>query len=323
MDSRKQTGLLRQLTFGALMAGAMTATHAMDPLSAINRANPSIMEWRIVGACSIIPPRIRVEHWIPVAWVETSPSGDSSLISGLSTRDGKSSSIRQSGLESSSAARVLNFTTPLWKMSKLALTHVEQVCTVEDSHVPAPIDPSGILAGCDGSSIIENAMSQIDGILQVSLMGMMTIAYDSTKDSGWLSGCRDKAKVDEAVAADLRCNIDMLDSNLNQGGIGNALLAGRNCIGRWGSLYPRQARDIGPTGPVASVKAAYRAMSTARDHLGRISYPVDVMGKFQQSYPSVSSSFRPGDKPLPANATLNPDRSYGWIYWRKVRCCVR
>ena len=322
MDSSKQTSLLKQLALCILVVGGVTSAQAMDPLSAINKANSSILQWRVVGVCSIYPPRIRVEHWIPLAWVETSPSGDSSLISGLSSRDGKSSLIRQSGLESSSSVRVLDFTTPLWKLSNLALTHLDQVCRVEDAHAPAIAEPFGMITGCDGQNIIENAMSQLDGVLQVSLLGLMTVAYDSTKDSGWLSGCRDKSKVDHAVAENLRCTTDMLDASLQPGGA-NPLLESKNCVGKWGSLYPRQARDIGPTGPIASVKAAYRALSTARDQLGRIQYPIDTNGKFQQSFPSVSSSFQPGDKPLPANASMSTERQYGWIYWRKVRCCVR
>lgn len=291
---------------------------AIDPISAINKANPAIMQWRIVGSCNMYSSI--VEHWIPLAWIETSPSG-SSLIDGVSTQDGKSSLLREAGLESSVSTRILDFNDSLWMNSALAMSHGQQVCSVEDAYAGGGSELPSTSAGCSDSGSIKAAMRSIDGILQSSLNGLMTVAYDSTKDSGWLSGCRDKDKVDAAVAAQVRCTTDMLGADMQPGGANAQVLASKNCLGKWGSLYPRQARDIGFTGPVSSAKAAYRAMSTARAHLGRIYYPIDKQGQMQQAFPSISSGFRAGDMPLPG-ATQSTNRTYGWIYWRKVSCCI-
>lgn len=304
------------LAFGLLTT---TPSHAIDPLTAINLSDPATIQWRIIGQCMFTP---RVEHWIPLSWVETSPSGQHSFIDGVSTSDGKTSVLRSAGLESSSSARILNFTNGLWRSSNIANAYQQQVCNVWDVALQAVPEPAPVSTECDSGSNIAAGLNQFDALFRSAITPWMTLAYDSTKDSGWTSGCRDKNQVEQATAANMRCDTDMLSSDLQPGGPAAVTAAGKNCIGRWGSLIPRQSREIGLTGPLASVKTAYRAMSTARAHLNRFPYPVDQGGKLQLAAPSASSSFRPGDRPLPASVQTNGARTYAWIYWRKVTCCV-
>jgi hypothetical protein len=298
---------------------ATTNAVALDPLSAINRSDPATVEWRVVGQCLLTP---RVEHWIPLAWVETSPSGNFSFISGVPTSDGKTSVLRSAGLESSSSARILNFTNSLWRSSNIANTYQQQVCNVSDAMAPAMLDSIQGGSDCESVATISGAMRQLDTLFRAATPAFMTLAYDSGRDPGWLSGCRDKSQVEAATSANMRCITDMLSPSLQPGGDSASAAAQRNCIGRWGSLIPRQSREIGLTGPLASAKTAYRAMSTARVHLDRFPYPVDGNGKMQLAAPATSGSFRPGDNPLPSAAQPNSERRYGWIYWRKVSCCV-
>lgn len=304
-----------------LVIGLLSASHshAIDPFSAINKSDPATVEWRVVGKCLITP---RVQHWIPVAWVETSPAGNFSYIDGVPTSEEKTSVLRSSGLESSSSARVLNFTNDLWRSSNIANAYQQQVCNVWDAAVPAMLEiPSGG-SECESVITIKAALRQLEIVFRAATPPFMLLAYDSSTDTGWTSGCRDKALVDAAVAANMRCSTDMLSSTLQPGGAAASALAQQNCIGRWGSVIPRQSREIGLTGPLASAKTALRAMSTARVHLDKFPYPVDTNGKMQLAAPVVSRSFAPGDSPLPSSIQPNAERRYGWIYWRKVTCCV-
>lgn len=303
-------------TLGVL---ASTPAQAIDPLSAINRADPATVEWRIVGQCMFTP---RVEHWIPLAWIETSPSGLQSFIDGVSVADGKTSVLRSAGLESSSSSRVLNFSNSLWKSSNIANAHQQQVCNVWDAAVQSIPEPSLSNSNCESGSSIAAGLKQFDALFRSATTPLMSLAYDSGHDSGWASGCRDKNQVEQATNANMRCDTDMLAPELQPGGNAASSAASKNCIGRWGSLIPRQSREIGLTGPLASAKTAFRAMSTARSHLDRFPYPVDQNGKMQLAAPNTSPSFRPGDRPLPASIQPNGARTYAWIYWRKVTCCV-
>lgn len=303
----------------AITATVSTPSLAIDPLSAINLSDPATVQWRIVGQCLLTP---RVEHWIPLAWVETSPSGQHSFIDGVSTTDGKTSVLRSSGLESSSSARILNFTNGLWRSSNIANAHQQQVCNVWDAAVqPVPETPSAG-ADCESVGTISAGLKQFDALFRSVTTPLMTLAYDSSRDSGWTSGCRDKSQVEQATAANMRCDTEMLSSDLQPGGSAAVAAAGKNCLGRWGSMIPRQSREVGLTGPLASAKTAFRAMSTARHHLDRFPYPTDMSGKMQLAAPNASPSFRPGDRPLPSSIQPNGARTYAWIYWRKVTCCV-
>lgn len=306
------------LLLGLLVIVANQA-RALDPLSAINRSDPATVQWRIVGQCLFTP---RVEHWIPLAWVETSPSGQSSHIDGIRTSDSKTSALRLAGLESSSAARVLDFSNTLWRSSNIAIAHQQMVCNVEDAMVPVAIETGYPRTNCEDGLSVAASIRQFDLSFHTGLLPFLNTGYDSARDTGWSSGCRDKPQIEEAVTADMRCDTDFLSSELQPGGSAGQKAAGKFCLGKWGSLIPRQSREIGLTGPLASAKTAFRAMSTARHHLGTFPYPVDQSGKMQLAAPGVSGSFVPGSKPLPSAIQPNAERTYGWIYWRKVSCCA-
>ncbi len=305
----------RETLVAALTAACAMAASAATPLDAINTANPSIVEWEIIGACPMGGRLIR--HWIPLAWTETSPAGQS-FITGASSQPLEPTSVlRTSGLESSVAARVFSFSNPLWRASIIANSYQQQVCNISDAHASATPDPypSG---NCAAPSALRAALSSA-----FPLQGLLAESYSSNADPGWLSGCRDQARVDEAVDAQVRCDTEHLGPAMQPGGARAAAIAARNCLGRWGSLYPRQSRDIGLTGGAASAKAAYRAMSTARDHVGTLPYPVDTKGKMQMARPWISEGFRPGVKPLPSPADKAPqNKQFAWIYWRQVTCCA-
>jgi hypothetical protein len=126
------------------------------------------------------------------------------------------------------------------------------------------------------------------------------------------------------------CTASSIGDMVAKFGVSNPFkeLLGESCLGAWGALFPRQMRDVGNVATVASAKTAYRALSVAKTQIGTVRFPVNMDGKMQQAYPTVSACFKPGDSPLPqAPFSLKPvipstDGAYGWIYWRPVTCCV-
>lgn len=298
-----------------LVAGSVTSfAQKLSPLEAINRSNPAIVDYKIIGAC----PRggLLVQHWIPVAWTESAPAGQSS-IAGVREAAENTSALRTSGLESSVSTRVLNFSNWLWKRSNIARSYGNRVCSISDADVPAGITPYDTSDCASFGAVLAS-------IATVALVNEdIREVYTSRADPGWVSGCRDKSRVDEAVTAQVRCDTEHLGAALQPGGARAAAVAARDCVGGWGSLIPRQSREIGLTGGMASAKACFRAMSTAREHLGVVPYPVATDGKMQQALPEISDGFHPGQRPLPSPADRIPDsRRASWIYWRRVQCCV-
>lgn len=291
--------------------------HAQDqklkPIDAINKANPAIVDWKIIGTCKVGE---LVQHWIPVAWTETAPSGQS-FIEDVREVTEKTSVLRTAGLESSSSARVFNFSNLLWKRSNIARAYNNRVCQISDASVPGSVE-SFDTTDCPSANTVLREIRKV-----ALLTPDIEEAYTSRADPGWTSGCRDKAHIEESVRMQVRCDAEALSSHLQSPGTNATLLAARNCIGKWGSLYPRQSRNIGLFSSEASAKSVLRAMSTSRDHLGVVPYLVDLQGKMQMASPHQSPGFLVGVHPLPPPADQLPmDRKAGWIYWRQVRCCI-
>lgn len=303
MDTCEQTSVLKAIALGVvMMAGGLSLASAIEPSDAINLANKDMVHWMELGSCGYAGTLIT--HQIPLAWVETS-TGGAPFLSGVSEGpERKSGLLRLSGLDSTAESRVFLFTESLWQNSEIAQEHDQQVCSIASASAPSLSSSSGN-SGCRAES--QNSSTGFS----------ITEAYDSRKDAGWTSGCRDDDIVKKNMASNLRCNTSNMSSSL----ITNTSDSQNSCIGNWGSLHPRQSREIGLTGAAASAKTAFRAMSTARDHFGSVPFPVDSFGMMQQSMPSKSPGFFPGS--LPLYGTKNPEnKHFAWIYWRTVVCCI-
>jgi hypothetical protein len=87
-------------------------------------------------------------------------------------------------------------------------------------------------------------------------------------------------------------------------------------------------RDLGMPTVVYSAKAAYRALSVARDQLATFPFPVDLAAQMQQAHPAVSTCFDVDEQPLPQApfsdrpVQTSAEGHYGWFYWGPVSCCV-
>lgn len=305
MGTSTKTNLLRAIFLGAACAiGGLNSASAISSLDAINMSNPEMVQWRKLGKCGFMGTLIT--HRIPLAWTETSPGGPAFITGVPQGQESKSGFLRLSGLDTGSESSVFLFTQSLWMDSQIANSYNQRVCPISSATVPS----GGGFGGAASCEAPQQSMDSSDD-------GSIIVGYDSRRDPGWKSGCRDDAIVKQNMANNLRCFTSNMSPNL----MANSSDTQNSCIGNWGSLYPRQGREIGLTGAVASAKTAYRAMSTARDHLGSIPFPVDQAGLMQQSMPTRSPGFSPGQRPISGSQDA-ANKHYAWIYWRQVICCI-
>jgi hypothetical protein len=296
--------LVFSLLLPSLHTAAAAAGGIAGPLELVGRikAGPTCTRPQVLGLCDCggVPCGYRVLMHVPVAFVETVRApGDSLLdaLPGLATPEAAGTgSSRQSGLDNTAEAHA-------WLLQDRAWTWIAQppclTCRPSDALQPPP--PAAPVPGC-GLDMEPAAQGQP---LPAWSPVLSALAYASEFDAlNWRTGCRD----------------------LQRAALPGADLAGS--LGGWGSLYPRQMRDLGTSPVVYSAKSAYRALSIAREQLGTFGAPVDLAARMQQAYPAVSACFGVGEQPLPELARspqpvrASADGRYGWFYWRPVTCCV-
>jgi hypothetical protein len=274
-------------------------------------------EERVVGQCFCagLPCGLRIERYVPVAFIETTRAPGDSLLEPLAlpaNPPGPTVSSSLSATDNTSEAHVWSLPGgPLPGLGCLT-------CTAASAASPVLRAPAQDLA-CGSAAAIVQEIASLTG--RFAVPWQPSLSYASEIDAlNWRTGCRDRLlPTGDWLAGALHC--------ASSGAVGLSGAA-NGCLGLWGPLMPRQMRDIGPGPLLYSAKTAVRAMSIARDQLAAFSYPVDSGGKLQQAYPAVSACFRVGSLPLPQlpaaarPALVSPDGRYGWIYWRPSSCCV-
>jgi hypothetical protein len=239
--------------------------------------------------------------YVPVAFVETVRAPGDSLLplpllaSALADRPATLSSS-QSGLDNTAEAHAWLLGDAAW----LLAVHLPcLLCRPSDARSASPVSPAPVDPLCGPASDTAAAFAPANPSGFSPLLS--ALAYASELDSmNWRTGCRDRLAFGTAPAL----------------------------LGHWGSLYPRQMRDLGTSPIVYSAKTAFRALSIAREQLTTFPFPVDLAARMQQAYPAVSTCFDVGEQPLPqASTSARPvqssgDGRYGWFYWRLVSCCV-
>ncbi|HEV3019493.1 MAG TPA: hypothetical protein VGY49_10775 [Burkholderiaceae bacterium] len=280
-----------------------------SPLQLAGRISPDPACTRVqfLGPCwcGMVPCGYRLWMYVPVAFVETVRApGDSLLALPLpgssATAAAGTVSSTHSSLDNTAEVHVWQLSDTAWMLSGQPPC---LQCRPSDARAPAPPTSAAADAACDPASaavaaIIANGASSVGSVVPA-------LAYASETDEvNWRTGCRDLLAIDSWLDAE------------------------PVTLGGWGTLYPRQMRDLGTPPVVYSAKTAFRALSIARDQLGTLPYPVDRLGRMQQAYPAVSTCFDIGEQPLPqAPGSARPvqtsaDGRYGWFYWRPTTCCV-
>lgn len=305
-------GLAAGLVVGLVAAALVPAVHAqavpgLAGLLGRIGADAACIEPQIIGPCFCGPVAcgVRIRRFVPVALVETTRApGDSLLAPGLP-------GLGVAHATTSSALSTTDNTAEahVWALPDGPLPGLDCLaCGLSAARLPAPTQDAAA-ARCGPAAVVGQATQAA----AANLGGpwLPHLAYASEIDLiNWRTGCRDL--FDPRSAALLLSPACGAGAGLEPGPA--------RCLGQWGSLLPRQMRDIGPPPLLHSAKTAVRAMSIAREQIGSFPYPVDTDGKLQQVYPATGACFRVGQLPLPAQTSA--DGRHAWIYWRPVSCCV-
>ncbi|MEE8056760.1 MAG: hypothetical protein V3T17_02825 [Pseudomonadales bacterium] len=177
---------------------------------------------------------------------------------------------------------------------------------------------SKLATACGGSNLLSDAL--MNGIKDFANGGLPscapTLIYDSGSDVAWKTGCRDIILATVAVGAEMRCRIPTSY-------ISNTFIS--DCMGKWGSVYPRQMIQKNDNPIIASAMAAYRAIHLSAFSLDTFPYSASAtLGKLQMVSPYVSVGFAPGSAPLDKQLLFFPAReaaTYTYVWWVPVTCC--
>jgi hypothetical protein len=293
------------------------AAPALDAVGLLARLYPDAdcAQQRVIGVCHCgsLPCGIRLERYVPVAIVETTRAPGDSLVDFLPVPAPLAGSTVSSALSMTDNTAEVH----VWSVPGVPLPGLGCVtCGAADAALPAVATEVASAACGPVAPVVQALRAAPAG----GLWGPR-LAYASELDAlNWRTGCRDLTNPALALlAGPSACLWSRVDAR-----------PGRDsyCLERWGSLIPRQMRDIGPNPLLYSAKTALRGMSVARDQIGNFPFPVDTDGQLQQAYPALSACFRVGQLPLPQAplsgrpALVSPDGRYAWIYWRRATCCV-
>jgi hypothetical protein len=311
----------------------------LTPMQLAARFDRTCARQIVVGACKW-PPRKRIFMYVPVAYVETTAQpGESTvrspallplLAAGLS---GPVLSQSRGATDTTAEAHV--YTLPDRLVLSAGLGPVNMVCTPSDAILPHPQGPADTAsfltrdASCGPIGQVAQNMSQallgaFDATVSEALCTPKPVYLSEIDVPNWRTGCGDAALSALMTAHSLTC--EGANGALDFIGVGQAfgsLIGPDACLGKWGPLYPRQMRDRGNNPVAASARAAYRALSLARQSFGSLPFPVGLDGRMQQVYPKASLCFPPGvPLPTPLVGNVSDNGVYGWVYWRPATCCV-
>lgn len=303
-------------------------SYSADPVSIINAAPDSCVDWKITGVCLSGP---RVEHYIAVAYVEVMHRLQRTLLDtnipplyvrpfsiGGQTAAGAIGQSSASYANNTSEASALNVSKVLWETSRHALLRKGLMCSFETAL--SPLTAAELNSAWEQIAPSSNCSTPDPlGFYGGDLLQLMTRGYSTSGDvDQWRTGCRDKGAMNAIMDGGIKCRAGQNEAGTGQGA----------CIGNWGTLYPRQMREIGLDPLTASAKTAHRALSNGRS-TGHIPFPVDMSLRYSQTSPSTSQCFGPGTYPLPTTiagagkpVTVSPSGEYGYLVWRKVSCCT-
>jgi hypothetical protein len=275
---------------------------------------PACLQQRLRGACfcGAVPCGFRVQQFVPVAIVETTRApGDSIFLAGAAAA-GPLAGVMAGPLSDTEHTAEVH----VWLITDvLAATAPCILCKPSSARRPAPARDLPVPACGSVDEVLQTLGSGF--FAGARELGWPVLAYASEADAlNWHTGCRDLASVVSRTPWD--CQPDAVAAPDSD----------PVCLGGWGFLKPRQMRDIGLDAACFSAKTSVRGMSLARTALGTFPYPVDLHGYFQQVYPTVSTCFKVGERPLPQRparsdgVSISTDGRYAWVYWRPTTCCV-
>lgn len=161
---------------------------------------------------------------------------------------------------------------------------------------------------CSSGKLLGSALDSVNSAMPECIP---TLVYDSTLDQvAWRTGCNDIARY-ETYSSPYTC---MQTESMRK----------EECLGKWGTKYPRQMAKIDQDPRRAAVVAALRALSHSAD-LGMTEYSGDTrFGKIQQIFPEARIGWFVGsDQATEAieSIPVASNNTYGYTWWLPVVCC--
>lgn len=295
--------------------------------------DPTCLQYMILGYCYCgpYPCGYLVRHWLPVAFVETVKGIGDTLVSPTTTP------LTGTRVKENEAQ---GFEVRIWEIPEILkrLVMPEACMLCSDGYAKANNAGSKTMSqlkkfteqanvACGGPTT-EAVQALIKKAVEKATDGMLKLVYDSELDPvNWRTGCRDLPISHALAFIPVACATGSVLDTINQiGGINltNPIPGADFCVGKWGSVLPRQYRAQGLTEFVGSGMAAYRALHIAAYTLNTFDYEVSTAGKLQPVFPHPSKCFFPGDSPFTVDLgrLTSPNGNYGYIYWVPVTCCI-
>ncbi len=328
---------------GALDSIFGSSTVDFSSLVAMGTINHLELEYIAGGPVCPVCPKIWINHYLPVAFIEIINSPTDSFFFANDVMDslygaiGASGiSISDDGMQHTSHARIWDI--PEHILAQMLLPFSCKYCDKSYATFTPDQDLSALIslagdAACAGSSVL----TRLQNKLQDQLMSALPLAcipkiwYDTTLDPAWISGCHDLAMSTGLAqslghTSDTACSVgSSLASNI-AGRLGLDLTGAINpCIGSWGSLYPRSAGTVEPNPVKSAAITAYKALHLAGFHYGFFPYKTGLSGKLKQVFPS-----RPTSLAMPIGSSIasaafevtpaSVNDKYGFLYYAPVTC---
>ncbi len=316
VDKDKRRFLTRTLPVAMATAvgstiGSIEKTHAADfssisALSSLLMVDPITLQYMVFGSCCwYCASNLIVSHYQPVYFIEVLRSAtDNTIFGSVSSVPSKSTStiVQSNGYH---AFEVRIWEIPDWVID-VAMGF--QSCKLCGPRYAPKHTKENSFNLCSSGALLAQALTVVNDAMPDCIP---TLVYDSTLDSvAWKTGCNDALK-SGTYTSPLVC----------------ATTAGytkEQCLGKWGSKYPRQMAKTDNNPRRAAVVAALRALSHAAD-MGMTNYSGDTrIGKIQQVFPQARPGFpvgtSPADKAM-ASVKVPYNSVFGYVWWLPTICC--
>lgn len=280
----------------------------------------------VVGGpcCGWCPSRLIVTHYLPVLFLEVySGFGDSVF--------GQTGNVTTGTRVSDH--RNQTYEVRVWEIPDAVIDAAMggqscMLCSSQQARMAGQLtsalsqtegSPSGGLCGSDKATmgLLGSFNKALDGL---DMDCAPRLLYDTALDVlNWRTGCRDLGlNLSSAVACDSA--VSGTASKLGISGLGKM----DTCVGKWGSLYPRQLRSVQMADILAAAMSAYRALHISSFTLGTNPYDGSQNGKLQFVYPDASLCFHPGEpsaREIESQVQISDNGMYGFLWWVRVSCC--
>lgn len=315
-------------------SGFSLGSSGMNLENAIN-LDSSCLDFRVYGWCPYTD-KVLISHYYPVALIELIRSPGDNAFGG---------DVANKAMASRTTKRVQNgFEVRIWDIGPL----VDQMgqcmlCTSAEAQIGKLLNGLSTDIFSDlGGQLTEmglelDKMAEANGqacgptpqqvkqqIDKFNRASKIDLFYTTELDViNWRTGCRDLSK--EGFSSNMKCLYNDVTGDLNGAfdlDIGLFDDDGKECVGAWGSVIPRQYRAVN-TEVVSAAFTGWRGLHVSNFDLKNFKYAFSMNTKLQHAHPVVSKCFKPGRSAIfvEKDTFSSPNGNYAFIYWVPTACC--